>query len=312
MSSERIVICMKSYLGDAVMTIPLIQSLLQRYPEVHILTSKGAGEILQLIPGVRILPTNHRRGRNQLDLLRGGNYDVALLVNRSFRSAWHTRLAKIPRRIGQPTEARGFLLTDRIPVVENEFEATYALHLAEPLGVPTSAAQPTLRLPKNLRERGKELVGERAVGLQPGARYPLKQIPLSVNAEIANRLADQGFRIVLIGGREERADAERFQTMLHKPALSLVGKTMIPETLGCLSALTMMVGSDTGVMHMAAAVDCPTVTVFGPLPAERWGHSYGPHRVLSAPNKDTRLITTDALWAEVSSCVASIKGGCLL
>jgi ADP-heptose:LPS heptosyltransferase len=49
-----------------------------------------------------------------------------------------------------------------------------------------------------------------------------------------------------------------------------------------------MVGSDTGLMHIAAAVGCPTVTVFGKLNASKWGHAYPPHHVISSPGDDPR------------------------
>jgi ADP-heptose:LPS heptosyltransferase len=69
--------------------------------------------------------------------------------------------------------------------------------------------------------------------------------------------------------------------MTDRP-VNLVGKTGIRDSLGTLANLNLMIGSDTGLMHMAAAVGCPSITVFGPTPRAKWGHQYPPHQALQA------------------------------
>jgi ADP-heptose:LPS heptosyltransferase len=73
---------------------------------------------------------------------------------------------------------------------------------------------------------------------------------------------------------------------LKEPVVDLIGRSSIRQTLAVLSTMNAAVGSDTGVMHLAAALGVPTVTAFGPTPAIKWGHHYAPHQVIQAPNQD--------------------------
>jgi len=285
---QRLFLSLKAYLGDAVMTAPLVDVLTREYLHVAALTAPFVQPVLwspnrdlEFLPG--------RRDRSPWAVvrhaveLRRHRFDVGVLLNRSFRAALVARLAGIPRRVGHASEGRQALLTDPVPFDEEKFEAYCSLDLARALGLNAPDERPRLVLTDVEREVGDSLRRDGAVGLQPGARFPEKQLPADVLLEVAQRLQGQGRRLVLLGGKEEQGDASNLAAKLGAPVIDLVGRTSIRETLGVLAGLQAMVGADTGVMHLAAGVGCPTVTVFGPTPAKKWGHAYEPHRVLLAP-----------------------------
>jgi ADP-heptose:LPS heptosyltransferase len=131
------------------------------------------------------------------------------------------------------------------------------------------------------------------VGIQPGARYGSKAIPQRVLVELAERVLTEGLRPVLLGGSEELASSQGFPT----PCLNLVGQLSLRESMGVASNLHVLIGADTGFMHVAAGIGCPTVTVFGPTPSAKWGHHYLPHQVIDARGGDMRAVTAAQIWA---------------
>jgi heptosyltransferase-2 len=304
---QRLLLSLKAYLGDAVMAAPLVDALARNYRHVSVLTAPfvepllwGPDRTLEYLP--------LRRDRSPWAVIRHAielrryRFDAVVLLNRSFRAALVARLAGIPRRVGHASEGRTALLTDPVPFDTEKFEAYCSLDLARALGLDAPDALPRLPLTVAERERGGALRSGGDVGLQPGARFPEKQLPAVVLEEVARELQRQGRQIVLLGGKEEQADAARLAGCLEHPVVDLVGKTSLRETLGVLAGLRAMTGADTGVMHLAAGVGCPTVTVFGPTPAAKWGHAYEPHRVLRAPGgrmADVEAVTILDSVAEV-------------
>ncbi|AIE88103.1 glycosyltransferase family 9 protein [Fimbriimonas ginsengisoli] len=288
MHDDRILLFLKSYIGDAVMTLPLAELLGTSYRSVSVMTSKLAYPVFWS-PRYAFSYLALERSRSPWAVvqkalaIRREGFSTAILVNRSFRTALVSRLAGIPRRIGHSGEGRDPLLSHTIPYAPNRFEAYCALDLAKPLGLPVADELPSIYLTAEERAEGLAALAGATVGLQPGARFPAKQLPLETTTSVATDLQRRGYRLAFLGGPEEAEDARRVAESLPDPVVDLVGKTSIRQTIGALAGLRAMVGNDTGVMHLAAAAGCPVVQVFGPTPAEKWGHAYGRNQVLQAP-----------------------------
>ncbi len=311
--SEKVFVWLKpQFLGDAVMACPMIDSLIDA--ELHVIVR--ANPIVQQVLADRAAKAWFVTGGKISGLrpvlkaaqeLRAENPDAVLLVNRSFRSALAARLAGVPVRIGHATEGRGFLLSHRIPYDEERFEAECYLDLLGPIGVERSVTKPKLSITPEERDLGGRLLHDATIpgmgnseslhnatiGVQPGARYPEKQLPLHTLAAIANALQEKGYQIAMLGGPDELDDAARFQQAIGGTAIDLVGKCSIRQSLAVLTHLKLMIGSDTGLMHLAAAVGCPTVTVFGPNPISKWGHRYAPHHPIAAPEGKPANVTAE-------------------
>ena len=71
--------------------------------------------------------------------------------------------------------------------------------------------------------------------------------------------------------------------------------------MAVLAGASVAVGADTGVMHLAVAVGCPTVQAFGPTPVAKWGHAYAPHRILTAPDGCMASLTAGELLSAVGA-----------
>lgn len=304
MSSERVLISMKRFIGDSIMAAPLVDAMNERYPDLTILCSAPVAQILWSGERHRsFLPLDTKR--KPMDVLRAAmvlrkeRFGIGILVNQSFRSAITLKLAGVSRLIGHAAEGRNWLLSKAVPYSETEFEAWSMLDLARPLGIDPPKVRPTLYVTDEERRKGLEVLAGATIGLQPGATFAAKMLPVEMLAEVGSTLQKQGHRIALFGAEAEREAGERLAAALAEPPVNLLGKTSIRESLGALTHLERMIGADTGLMHMAAAVGCPTVTVFGPTPAIKWGHQYGPHKVILAPDGDMSKVSADAVLSQV-------------
>lgn len=286
------------------MAVPLIESVRDSGAETVVMCGPTVQELLGGL-GPRVRFANGEKISGIGPVLRASrairelNVDVAYIVNRSFRSALAVRLARVKRRIGHSTEGRGFLLTSALPYDGAKFEAECYLDLLRPAKISPKEVRPRLTVAPS---------GERFdFGIQPGARYVEKQVPVPVMFEVAEALLTMGLCGVILGGTEEARTAAEFANRLSKPTECLAGKLSIRETMGVLAGLRTMIGSDTGLMHVAAAVGCPTVTVFGPNPASKWGHRYEPHEILEAPQGKMDRVGSAEILAAAERTLA-VKG----
>jgi len=297
-----------AYVGDAVMALALLDGLAQRgRPRVFV----G--------PVHRQLYATRERQLEMLDapqakgwgaVLRAARHlreirpESVLLVNRSFRCALVARLAGVPRRVGHATEGRRLLLTDALPYARDRKESLCYLDLARVLGFDLPDVPPQLPVTENERAEAVRRLAGATAGMQPGARYPSKRIPLSVQLRIAAELRARGHRIALLGGPEEQAQASEFAERAGGDFVNLVGQTSLRLSLAALSGLRIMIGADTGLMHLSIAAGCPSVTVFGPTSAKKWSHGL-PHSVaVEAPGGHLLRVSADRVWQAAESLLA--------
>ncbi len=113
--------------------------------------------------------------------------------------------------------------------------------------------------------------GKRIIGLHPGARPPARRWPVAYFATVADTLTQQyNAQVVLTGGPSEEQTVQAVVDAMHTSALSLAGKTSLGSLAALISRLDLFISNDTGPSHVACAVDCPSVTLFGPADVRRW------------------------------------------
>ncbi len=300
MPYKRILVVLKGYLGDAVMATPLLNGLCNETDaEIHALTEMPVIELIEdTLPRVKYHASYDlaKLGglMREVGEIRRLKFDLAICVNRSFRAAVLPALAKISVRVGHATDGRKWLLTRSIPYDEQRTEFESYLDLAKLAGIDLPSALPVLAPnPESVEEARAKLNGA-TVGIQPGARHDWKEIPLPTLKVVACSLQAEGHKLVLLGGPEEQKQGEALAQKLDQPVVNLVGKLSLKQSLATVSQLSLMVGGDTGLMHIAAAAGCPTVTAFGRTPPSKWAHGYQPHEVLIAPNERMEEIGTNA------------------
>jgi heptosyltransferase II len=275
---SRILVRAANWVGDAVMSIPALQAIRDRFPEAHITVLarpwvadlyRGAPFCDQILlyhprPGLRDWGAKWKLSQ----VLRGIGFDAAFLLPNSFGAALVPFLAGIPRRIGYARDGRSLLLTDAIARPrEGEIavhERFYYLELLRRAGV--LAALPD-EAPIRLSVRAREYPMP-VIGLSPGAAYGTAKRWLPESFAIAGvSLARQWSATVLVFGTKEEAGvceevAEKIRAA-GVSAESLGGKTGLYEFMEHAAACRVFVTNDNGAMHIVSALGVPTVAVFG-------------------------------------------------
>ncbi|WP_423908573.1 lipopolysaccharide heptosyltransferase II [Candidatus Spongiihabitans sp.] len=253
----------------SVLAPPWSIPILARMPEVAHTIRMTVGH------GALGLGARHKIGRQ----LRRSNFDHAIVVPNSFKSALVPWFAKIPRRTGYLGEQRWGLLND-IRILDRRVMPLNVQRFVA-LGLPKSStanAVETLQstdLPKPALAVNRELVGETAarfklqtdapvLALCPGAEYgPAKQWPAAHFAEVANAQLAQGWRVWLFGSDNDRQIAARINQLCQRRCADLAGRTSLGEAIDLMSLAKYAVTNDSGLMHIAAAVGCHVIAIYG-------------------------------------------------
>ena len=316
-----IVIAKHRFLGDTMVTLPLVQHLAaecraEKMPLPEIVTGSGPSILLQNHPDlskvhvVRKEASVRTRSASRVlwqeylriarDIRSTSAPTACYVVDRSFRSAVFARLCGSKWIAGFPTELRGFLLTHRVPYETSGTEIDAILALS---GTSQSLCQqyPKLTItPKEHQAFQLRKLGGVKIAIQPGASHAYKKVIPAKWVDLIHTINRQGITFVLVGGPEESSDADQIiDACPDVNVTNLVGKTQLRELMVVLASCDLFVGADTGLSHIAAAVSTKTLTLFGPTPAHQWGRTQPPHRFLIAPNRMMETILVSQVHSEI-------------
>ena len=264
-----------NWVGDTVLSIPMLRALRARFPGATIGLTGPAAHLIAPGPWAdRLLPTPQRWPfwLPWLVAIRRARFDVALILPNSFQSALAIRLAGIPRRIGYAGDGRAWLLTTALPRPKGLHQAEAYMGLLSPLGVVSSTLPPEYPIgDETEREAGllwqRAGLGERpTVGIHLGAAFgPSKLWWPERYAELGSRLgAREPLDVVFFGSPQERGLWQIIERQLSRPISSLVGHDRLEILPALLRRCRVLVSGDTGAMHLAAAVGVRVVALFGP------------------------------------------------
>jgi len=272
-----------SFLGDTVLTTPLIAELAAR-GTVDVVVTPASAAILRGHPAVRELIVYDKRGadsglgglRRLARRLRDGRYDAAYLAQGSLRSAVLAFAARIPRRVGFATSAGRALYTERVRYLRDEHHAERLWRLAAGDGAPSPAAdvlRPRLYPGAEERAAVDALLGGFAgrgplVGLAPGSIWATKRWPHF--ADLAASF--ENARFVVIGSAGDGALAAGIAEAAPGRVLDATGRLSLLASAELLARCVALVANDSAPTHLASGVGTPTITLFGPtVPAFGFG-----------------------------------------
>jgi heptosyltransferase-2 len=277
-----------NWVGDTILTYPTVQQLKTLFPKSHltILIPSYLVDLWKTFPYVdEIIPFQKKKGVGSIweDLnlsqsLKERHFDLAVILPRSFRSAFHISLARIPIRIGYRNEGRSLFLTHKIHRTEEVLHVHrvfYYQKLLESLGKIENLPTPQITLREEDRRWANQVLmdlgipeGKPLIGMNPGATYGLAKCWYPDRfGELGKRLSEkwQG-RVLLFGKEEEGPIVQEIQKHLGSKGINLTGRTSLLQLAALLERCTLLVTNDTGTMHVAAAVGIPVVALFGSTP----------------------------------------------
>jgi heptosyltransferase-2 len=278
----RILVVAPSWVGDAMLVQPMLMRLKQRHPDcvIDMLAPPWTEALLRQMPEVSdvvINPFPHgalrlgeriRLGRH----LRNAHYDQAIVLPNSFKSALPPLFAKIPLRTGFVGEMRYGLLNDvrkldknKLPLMVERF-AQLSEARGESLARPLPA--PHLEVGTEQRQRVLDEFGlnlDKPVAVFcPGAEYgPAKRWPVPYFAELAQRLEQRGYVVWLVGSPKDKEVGDKIVALGNQHCRNLCGETDLAEAIALLSCADLVVSNDSGLMHLAAALDRPLIALYG-------------------------------------------------
>jgi heptosyltransferase-2 len=302
---ETILIYAPSWIGDAVISLGALRTIRARYPDarLNVLARPWVVDLYQGCEAVDDYLEYDYRGRHRGPFgffrltreLDSRGFDLALLFPNAFRAAAVVRAAGIPERWGYGTDGRGPLLTRAVPPAPRPFgrhQAFYYLDMLRELGFDTGQPDTTLRLTEQMKQSARKMLeaseiapGEPLIGIHPGATGgAAKRWIREYYADVGDRLASayRG-RVVLLGGPGELDLTREIRAQIDAPVIDLAAKTSLVELMGVLDALSVLITNDSGPMHLASALDTPTVAIFGPTDERETGPMGRSSRVLRKP-----------------------------
>jgi heptosyltransferase-2 len=281
-----------NWVGDAVMTVPALRELRRVLPRARLTlaTRPWAEGIFAGADFIDDFLVNGNSSDKAASVFREARewrarrFDLALLFPNAFAPALVAALARVPARVGYATQGRSALLTHRVVVPEwrgRRHEVFYYLHLVAELerqlygtsSIDARAPDAALLVTDArvcaaeglLREHGAR-PGRPLVALCPGSTNSrAKRWPAERFAAVADMLSERtGAEVVLVGAAEESGISEEVARRMRARPVVLTGKTDLAQTAAVLKASDLLVTNDTGPAHVAAAVGCPVVVIFGP------------------------------------------------
>ena len=304
---RSILLIRPDHLGDMLFLTPALHALRQALPAARITLLGGPWgvEVVRHNPDLDAIETcvfpGFERQPKESSLapyrllaaaarkLRRAGCDTAVILRFDhWWGAWLAAAAGIPQRIGHDwPETRSFLTqalpyrSDRHEVQQNAtLLAAFAPGIAADLG-PTRyhVTDPDRAwIAEWLATQGHDS-GQRLVAIHPGAGAAVKQWPAEMWAAVADRLAERpDVRIVLTGGPGELEWVGSIATILAHPALNGAGATTLGQLAALYARCALVLGSDSGPLHLAAAVDAPSVHLYGPVSPVKFGPWGDPSR----------------------------------
>ena len=314
---QNILVIDLAFIGDLILVTPAVRALHESFPDARItmLTVPLTEPVARMNPYVDEVLVYDKKGREKglLGMLRMAarlrkyRFDLAVCMNFAPRGAAVAWLARIPNRLGYDAQHGRFFLTKvaspKRPRIQHE--AINHLGVLMPLDIATRDVSLALSVPAEAKESCAAKMAEYGlpqdggVVICPCGSYERKNLSLDTVVGVARSLSME-YGVILIGGSSDRS---RLCEAAHRAGLGdetvLAGTLTLQELAAVLQRAALLVTVDTGPLHIAQAVRCPTVAVFGPTNPKVWG-----------PRGEYDLVIAEALDADgnppASNCIESI------
>ena len=311
----NILIVKLSAIGDVIHTLPALNAIRNYYPDANItwLVEEDAASLVIGHKALdRVIVSKRKRWLRALrslfllstikdvygfiKVLRDTRYDMILDFQALLKSGILIALARGQRKIGfgkglEHMEHSYMFLNERIPAVDMEIHAlTRGMVLLNAIGIPTNEIEYKLPVSNDDCEKVDELMKRHdingvkfLIAINPVAKWESKLWPKERFARLADMIIDEyDARIIFTGGSEDRHIIQDIMSAMKGRALNLAGHTTLKMLAALYEKTVLVISTDTGPMHLAAAMETPVVAIFGPTAPWRTGPYGSGHRVVRA------------------------------
>ncbi len=310
----KILIVKTSAIGDVIHTLPALTALRRHYPDAQIdwLIEESAVEAVRGHKALDRLLIWHRK--SSIKEFRGGNrsaviseirrlakevrttrYNLVIDFHALLKSSLWVMLARADRKAGfgygmEHAEGSYLFLNERIPAVSMEVHALdRGLILLDALGVPTGSVVYDFPILEENEAQARTLLeaegvkpGDHLLVIHPMALWPTKLWENKRFGQVADRLIENGFTLAFTGGPADVPVIDEIRAGMKHSVLRFDGRTSLKTLAAVYRTACAVISTDTGPMHLAAAVGTPVVALFGPTAPWRTGPHGTEHTVLRA------------------------------
>ena len=288
--AKKILIVRLSSLGDVLLTTPVVRSLKKNYPQLSIdfLIKKNFADAVRFNPNINSTII-YDDSPELLEQLKDNSYDLIIDLHNNFRSK------KIVRQLGIPA----------YKFVKPNFEKFILVHFKinllkdiKPITQRYADVIPNLELdgdglelfiPDSVKSKLEEF--ENVIGICPGAVHFTKRWPIEFYAEFGRRLTEDGYKVAILGGESDRNICSDLQKMIPN-SIDLSNNNDLFQTAAHMRSCKAVVCNDSGLMHTAAAMGIPVISIFGSTVKEFGFAPYGvPNLVIENHDLNCRPCT---------------------
>ncbi len=288
--SSSILVIQTAFVGDVVLTTPLLRELRRVRPRdtISVLTNENGKHLLRGLPFVDELLVFGKRWNlretstyvSTLMNLRRRSFDVAIAAHRSFRSGVLCRVSGADFRVGFAGAPGAWAYGQKVKWDPSSHAIERYLDLSQSVGGERARAdkQPVLAVDPSAAEQVDALLGKAGdplVCIAPGSNRTTKRWLPRGFAEVAAEVAERGLRPILIGAPRELELCREVSRLSRVKAEVMAGKIGIPELVALVARSRALVANDSGPSHIASALNVPVVSIFGPTAATAGYAAFG-------------------------------------
>jgi heptosyltransferase-2 len=280
---KRFLIIQTAFLGDVILTLPLVQALKESVPdsEIDFVAIPQTADMVKSHPDISNVMVYDKHGKQRSFFsflryrrqLRAANYDVVLCPHRSLRSCLLADATLARVIIGFDNSALKSVFTDVVPWKFGVHEVERNLSLLRPILVgddgPSGIGSelPKIIISEEYRANAKTFLSEHRVTrpyavVAPGTVWETKRYPVKMMAEVVRKLSARFANVVVIGGEKDIDLISNFKKLNEKVVLS-IGNLPIMSSAEIIRGAALLVANDSAPIHIASAFDVPTVAIFG-------------------------------------------------
>jgi len=274
---EKILVIQTAFLGDAVLTLPMIQKLKEKYPssEIDVLCIPQTKELFDHSKSIKsVIPYDKRGDQKSLlsflkliIFIRNKKYSHIYSPHRSFRSSLIVYLSGAGTTVGFDSTSISFVYGTLIKYVKERHEVARNLDL---IGFDTSKDNwkilPTVEIESSLESNIVKMIGnltdKKIAAIAPGSVWKTKIYPRENYIEIMKYLIKKNYFIVLIGGKDDKLLCERIEKEFSDSVKSFAGKLSVIESVSLLKKCSVLISNDSAPTHLGMIADIPTLTIY--------------------------------------------------
>jgi heptosyltransferase-2 len=292
----KILVFQTAFLGDLILTIPLIKSIKKNYndSEIIVVVRGGLSEIIKNMEEVDGVIEYDKTGREKgilkmlrfINMLRRENFDMVFSPHRSLRTSIILFFSNIRERIGFKESALSFIYSKTVKREVALHEIEKNLLLLKAVKDDFKYEYDTcIKIKNEVYEKIKQLLAQygvynynKIITVAPGSHWGTKRWLPEKFAEVISRLSADGYRVILIGSSDDSEVAGRIESNC-KNVINLCGRTTIMESAALISLSDALLSNDNAAVHIASFTKTPVAVIYGPTVPS---FGFTPYRVESA------------------------------